>query len=177
MNFHETLCSLGSHPVLCPTGHRLNSTWCTSTLAGAGPATADPGGRSDQVLPLFKPSCVNAKPILKPINNLPVLLIRFSMRRIPRGVQRVCFPTFIGQLHSPCIPKRLQGASSTRAGNSVAAPRLILHSEVALPRVGKGKVCGAGCGEVSPDPSREFVFFICLYNRSTATVPWSSSQV
>lgn len=39
----------------------------------------------------------------------------------------------------------------------MAAPRLILHSEVALPGVGKGKVCGVGCGEVSPDPSRELV--------------------
>lgn len=59
----------------------------------------------DQALTLFKPSCVNAKPILKPINMLPVFLIRFSMQRILRGVQRVCFPTFIGQLHSLCIFK------------------------------------------------------------------------
>lgn len=148
------------------------------TLAGTGLVAVDPYGWADQVLTLFKPSRVDAKRILKPINIIPVSLIGFSMQRIPHGVQPVCFPTFIGQLHSLCISKIFQQGFFF----ALPSPRLVTwwlipHSEVALPGVGEGKVCGVGCGEVSPDPSREFVFFICLYNRSTATVPWSSSQV
>lgn len=76
------------------------------------------------MLTLFKPSCVNAKRVLKPINILPISLIRFSMQRIPHGVQPVCFPTFIGQLHSLCIFKIFQRgffcSSITQAGNLVA---------------------------------------------------------
>lgn len=146
-------------------------------LAGTGPVAVNPYGWADQVLTLFKPSCVNAKCIWKPINILPISLIRFSMQCIPHGVQPVCFPTFIGQLHSLCIFKIFQWDFFALLSPGLVTWWLILHSEVALPGVGKGKVCGVGCGEVSPDPSREFVFFICLYNRSTATVPWSSSQV
>lgn len=119
------------------------------TLAGAGPVAVDPYGWADQVLTLFKPSCVNAKRILKPINILPISLIRFSMQRIPHGVQPVCFPTFIGQLHSLCIFKIFQRgffcSSITQAGNLVA------HSSfgggIAWGWRGKGLRCGVWRGQ------------------------------
>lgn len=101
------------------------------------------------MLTLFKPSCVNAKRVLKPINILPISLIRFSMQRIPHGVQPVCFPTFIGQLHSLCIFKIFQRgffcSSITQAGNLVA------HSSfgggIAWGWRGKGLRCGVWRGQ------------------------------
>lgn len=129
----------------CTLCTRCGSNSCRNWTGGCGPLWM-----SRQVLILFIPSRVNAKCILKPINILPVSLIRFSMQRIPHGVQPVCFPTFIGQLHSLCIFKIFQQgfffcSSITEAGNLVA------HSSfgggIAWGWRGKGLRCGVWRGQ------------------------------
>lgn len=76
----HTVCSVGIPPWV---------RW-TRTKHHRTPSWMDP-----QALTLFKPSRVNAKPILKPINIPSILLIAFNMQRIPR----VCSPTFPNQPH------------------------------------------------------------------------------